>query len=107
LQRPPAALERERLRVVIATIVVNVVAVSLLAFAPWSDWSTGAALNILDNCLLVGFVFVRREALPAQVVNNPDGVGAAFPPWILAGEQSGSLTRIAAGNVSLRERMKS
>jgi hypothetical protein len=49
--------------VVIATIVINVIAVSLLAFAPWSDWRTGAALNFADNCLLVGFTVVRRDAL--------------------------------------------
>jgi hypothetical protein len=58
-----AGLERERLLVVIATIVINVVAVSLLTFAPWSDWRTGAALNFVDNCLLVGFIVVRRDAL--------------------------------------------
>jgi hypothetical protein len=56
-------LERGRLCVVIATIVINVIAVSLLAFAPWSDWRTGAALNVVDNCLLVGFTLVRRDAL--------------------------------------------
>jgi hypothetical protein len=60
------ALERDRLRVVIATIVINIVAVSLLTFAPWSDWRTGAALNFVDNCLLVGFVLVRRDALLAR-----------------------------------------
>jgi hypothetical protein len=49
--------------VVLATIVINVVAVSLLTFAPWSDWRTGAALNIVDNCLLIGFTLVRRDAL--------------------------------------------
>ena len=59
-------LERDRLRVVIATIVINIVAVSLLTFAPWSDWRTGVALNIVDNCLLVGFVLVRRDALLAR-----------------------------------------
>jgi hypothetical protein len=32
------ALERGRLRVVIATIIINIVVVSLLTFAPWSDW---------------------------------------------------------------------
>jgi hypothetical protein len=56
-------LERERLLVVIATIVINVIAVSLLTFAPWSNWRTGAALNFVDNCLLVGFAVVRRDAL--------------------------------------------
>jgi len=60
------ALERERLLVVIATIVINVVVVSLLMFAPWSDWRTGAALNVVDNCLLVGFTVVRRDALLAR-----------------------------------------
>ena len=59
------ALERGRLCVVIATIVINVIAVSLLAFATWSDWRTGAALNLVDNCLLVGFIVVRRDALLA------------------------------------------
>jgi aryl carrier-like protein len=57
------AIERGHLCVVIATIVINVVAVSLLTFAPWSDWRTGAALNFVDNCLLVGFTVVRRDAL--------------------------------------------
>jgi hypothetical protein len=60
------ALERERLLVVIATIVINVVVVSLLMFAPWSDWRTGAALNVVDNCLLVGFTVVWRDALLAR-----------------------------------------
>jgi hypothetical protein len=62
------ALERGRLFVVIATIVINVVAVSLLTFAPWSDWRTGAALNVIDNCLLVGFTVVRRDALLARLL---------------------------------------
>src|SRR4051812_45821766 len=52
----------------IATIVINVVAVSLLTFAPWSDWRTGATLNLVDNCLLVGFAVVRRDALLARFV---------------------------------------
>jgi hypothetical protein len=56
-------LERGRMCVVISTIVINVTAVSLLTLAPWSDWRTGAALNVIDNCLLVGFVLVRRDAL--------------------------------------------
>jgi hypothetical protein len=60
------ALERGRLCVVIATVVINVVAVSLLTFAPWSDWRTGSALNVVDNLLLVGFILVRRDALLAR-----------------------------------------
>jgi hypothetical protein len=60
------ALERDRLRVVIATIAINVVVVSLLTFAPWSDWRTGAALNLIDNCLFLGFVLAKRDALLAR-----------------------------------------
>ena len=45
------SLERDRLRVVIATIVINIVVVSLLTFAPWSDWRTGAAQNCFSNTL--------------------------------------------------------
>jgi hypothetical protein len=59
-------LERGRLCVVIATIVINVIAVSLLTFASWSDWRTGAALNVIDNCLFIGFTVVRRDALLAR-----------------------------------------
>jgi hypothetical protein len=57
------SLERGRLGVVLATIVINVGAVSLLTLAPWSDWRTGAALNVVDNFLLIGFALVRRDAL--------------------------------------------
>src|SRR5216110_3408852 len=57
------ALERGRLCVVIATIVINVIAVFLLTFAPSSEWRTGAVLNFVDICLLVGFTVVRHDAL--------------------------------------------
>ncbi len=57
------SLERGRLCVVIATVIINIAAVSLLTLAPWSNWRTGAALNLIDNCLLVSFVIVRRDAL--------------------------------------------
>jgi hypothetical protein len=60
------SIERGRLWIVLATIVINIVAVSLLRFAPWSDWRTGAALNVVDNCLLVGFVLFRSDVLFAR-----------------------------------------
>src|SRR5256886_12417983 len=63
MNRNDTSLERDRLRVVIATIVINIIVVSLLTYAPWSDWRTGAALNFVDNCLLIGFALVRRDAL--------------------------------------------
>jgi hypothetical protein len=81
-----AALERERLLVVIATVVINMAAVSLLAFAPWSDWRTGAALNLIDNCLLVGFVIGRRDALLARFLLFGLAVGLAELPadaWLV------------------------
>jgi hypothetical protein len=56
-------LEPKRLRVVSATIVINVVAVALLTFAPWSDWKTGLALNLFDNTLLLGFVCLHHDEL--------------------------------------------
>ncbi len=62
------SLERVRLWIVLATIAINIVAVSLLTLAPWSDWRTGAALNAVDNCLLVGFVLFRSDALLARFI---------------------------------------
>ena len=59
-------LEPKRLRIVMATILINVVAVALLTFAPWSDWKTGLALNLFDNALLLGFVFLHRDGLLAR-----------------------------------------
>lgn len=56
-------LEPKRLRVVIATIVLNIIVVALLTFAPWSNWRTGLALNLLDNALLLGFVYLHRDGL--------------------------------------------
>jgi hypothetical protein len=56
-----AAGERGRLAVVLATVAINVVAVSVLPFASWSDWRTGAALNIVDNFLLIGFEARNRR----------------------------------------------
>ena len=59
-------LERDRLLIVVATIVINIAAVSLLTLAPWSDWRTGTALNLIDNSLLIGFVILKRDALLAR-----------------------------------------
>jgi hypothetical protein len=56
-----SSLERKRLWVVIATVVINVTAVSLLRLAPWSDWRTGLGLNLVDNTLLIGFALRHRD----------------------------------------------
>lgn len=55
-----------RLKIVIATIVINIVAVALLTFAPWSNWKAGVALNLVDNVLLLGFVAWRRDTVLAR-----------------------------------------
>ena len=54
--------------VVLATMAINLVAVSLLTLAPWSTWRTGAVLNLVDNCLLIGFVVVRRDAFLGRLL---------------------------------------
>src|SRR5665213_1550618 len=59
-------LEPKRVHIVIATIVINVVAVALLVFAPLSNWRTGLALNLFDNVLLLGFVLLHRDGLLAR-----------------------------------------
>jgi hypothetical protein len=61
-------LERGRLRVVLATIGINVVAVALLTLAPWSDWRTGMVLNLLDNALLLAFVLRYRDLMLARLM---------------------------------------
>jgi hypothetical protein len=83
---PEIWLERGRLRVVSAPGVNNVVAVSLLAFAPWSDWRTGAALNLIDNCLLVGFVLLKRDTLLGRFLLFGVAVGLTELPadaWLV------------------------
>lgn len=57
------SIDQGRLRLVVATIVINIVAVALLTFAPWSDWRTGLALNLVDNALLLGYLLLHRDAV--------------------------------------------
>ena len=79
-------LERARLWIVLTTVAINVLTVSLLTFAPWSDWRTGLALNFIDNSLLVGFVIFRRDALLARLILFGLAVGLAELPadaWLV------------------------
>jgi hypothetical protein len=79
-------LERARLRIVLATLVINVAAVALLVFAPWSNWRTGLALNLFDNFLLLSFVFLRRDILIARLLLFGLAVGFAELPadaWLV------------------------
>ena len=79
-------LEPKRLRVVLATIVINVVAVLLLTKVAWSDWRTGLALNLFDNALLVGFVLLHHDGLLARLLLFGVVVGFAELPadaWLV------------------------
>ena len=63
-----SSLADARLKIILATIAINVVAVALLSLAPWSDWKTGVALNIIDNSLLAGFIILRRDLVLARFI---------------------------------------
>src|SRR5471032_972774 len=83
---PIDPLEPRRLRIVLATIFINVFAVAILTLAPWSDWRTGLALNLLDNFLLLGFVFLWRDMLMARLMLFGLAVGFAELPadaWLV------------------------
>lgn len=62
------AAERARLLVVLATILLNLVAVTLLTLAPEAAWRSGLAVALADDALLVGYVAVRRDAFMARLV---------------------------------------
>jgi hypothetical protein len=62
------SLTDARLTIILITIAINIVGVALLSFAPWSDWKTGVALNIMDNALLLGFVAWHRDILLARFI---------------------------------------
>ena len=70
-------LSQERLIVVAATIGINIVAVALLIFAPWSDWKTGLALNLVDNALFLGYVATHRDSVLARFMVFGLAVGFA------------------------------
>jgi len=72
-------LVQERLVAVAATIGLNIFAVALLIFAPWSDWKTGLALNLVDNALLLGYVATYRDFVLARLMIFGLAVGFAEP----------------------------
>ncbi len=56
-------LDDARLRIVLATVLINVVSVGLFNFIPRSDWRTGTALNLFDNAFLAAFAWRRKDAI--------------------------------------------
>ncbi len=73
----PDPLDAGRLRVVLATIVINVTAVGLLTFAPWSNWHTGLVLNAIDSAILLAFIARTRDGLIARLMLFGLAVGIA------------------------------
>jgi hypothetical protein len=83
------AIERARLRVVIATVILNIVAVAALALVPaWSDWRTGLGLNLVDNVILLAHCLRHRDRFMLHVMAF--GLVAGFAElaadaWLVAG----------------------
>ena len=66
--------------------------------APWSNWRTGLALNLVDNSLLVGFALVRRDELLARFLVFGLAVGITELPadaWL--GDYTGTLDYSVGG----------
>ena len=63
-----STLETARLRVVMATIALNIIAVFWFAVVPWSNWRTGLALNVVDNAILIFHVIRRRDSFMAHLM---------------------------------------
>jgi predicted acylesterase/phospholipase RssA len=59
-------LALDRLKVVLWTMGLNIIAVMVFANVTWSDWRTGMGLNLLDNALLVTYTIIRRDRLMAH-----------------------------------------
>lgn len=79
-------LERGRLWVVLGTVALNVVTVSWLTMAPWSDWRTGLALNFFNNWLLIRFAVLRRDKFLGRLILFGIVVGFAELPadaWLV------------------------
>lgn len=65
---PDAALERQRLRVVLVTIGVNVAGMLAASFIPSSDWRTAVAINLINNALLIIHCVRRRDTLMTHLI---------------------------------------
>lgn len=84
----PDPLAAGRLRVVLATVLLNIAAVALLTLASWSDWRTGLALNFADNLLLLTFMFRHGDAMLGRLMLFGLAVGFAELPadaWLVDG----------------------
>lgn len=62
------ANDPERLRLILVTIALNVLAVIVFARLPWSDWRTGMGLNLVDNAILIGYAVRRRDTYLGRLI---------------------------------------
>src|SRR5882724_6545771 len=86
-----SALESARLRVVLTTIALNVVAVLIFAAVPWSNWRTGLALNLIDNVILITYAVRRRDSFMAHLIVFGLVVGfteLAADAWLVEGTRT-------------------
>jgi hypothetical protein len=86
-----SALESARLRVVMATIALNIIAVFWFAVVPWSNWRTGLALNVVDNAILIFHVIRRRDSFMAHLMFFGLVVGfveLAADAWLVEGTRT-------------------
>ena len=98
------AIERARLRVVLATIMLNVAAVALLTLAPEAAWHSGLAVALADDALLLGFVVMYRDRFMARLVVFGLAVGfaeLAADAWLV--NATGTLDYSIAGGPMLWE----
>lgn len=62
------ASDSARLKIILTTIVINVVGVTIFSHLSWSNWRTGAALNLLDNFILIGYAVTKRDRLLGHLI---------------------------------------
>jgi hypothetical protein len=60
--------DRQRLLIVLTTVVLNVVVVAALVWVPWSNWRSAVALSLVDNTILVGYAVLARDALLGRLI---------------------------------------
>src|ERR1700722_16972139 len=80
-------LDRVRMTVVLATVAISIVGVTLLVWAPWSNWRSAVMLNGIENLILVSFVWRKRDGLLARFVLFGLAVGfseLAGDAWLVA-----------------------
>src|ERR1035437_2125223 len=86
-----SVLETARLRAVMATIVLNIIAVLWFAVVPWSNWRTGLAVNVVDNAILIFHVIRRRDSFMAHLMFCGLVVGfveLAADAWLVEGTRT-------------------